>query len=261
MLFALILVSAVKVEGNGKKPPFTKEIPWGVRYGGCRDAVAGQMDWAGERCGGESNDGAYSRKLVPWNSDGGSLAWFDPSGSHGSSFADGNGSPGEAEIYYPNQQSARLMWCHDHALGDRAPERLRGTGVRVHPSRSGRAGAHQEQRHSFPQHPLVSHPQGDVRRVGVLRQRDDVFPGHPRHLLELRSALKIPGGRDPENIPGDSVHRRQIHLHRFFRIKHKRLIGKTISHNRKENTQIKNGPVLTVNYLFSGNHYKDLYSM
>lgn len=55
--------------------------------------------------------------FVPWNSDGGPHAWFSPDGKHGASFQNGNGTPGEALFYYPNQQSARLMWFHDHALG------------------------------------------------------------------------------------------------------------------------------------------------
>jgi spore coat protein A len=55
--------------------------------------------------------------LVPWTSDGGPFTWFAPNGNHGSSFLNGNGIPGQAEYYYPNQQSARLMWYHDHALG------------------------------------------------------------------------------------------------------------------------------------------------
>ena len=56
--------------------------------------------------------------LVPWTTDGGPFAWFAPDGSHGPSFL--NGVPGvkdEAEYYYPNDQSARLAWYHDHALG------------------------------------------------------------------------------------------------------------------------------------------------
>src|SRR6185369_15943862 len=43
--------------------------------------------------------------------------WFSPDGKQGLSFQNGTGTPGEALYYYPNQQSARLMWFHDHALG------------------------------------------------------------------------------------------------------------------------------------------------
>jgi spore coat protein A len=57
---------------------------------------------------------------VPWLSDGGPHAWWDPYGNRGASFMNvlnpklGNN---EGEYYYPNNQSARLMWYHDHALG------------------------------------------------------------------------------------------------------------------------------------------------
>jgi spore coat protein A len=56
--------------------------------------------------------------LVPWNMDGGPFSWFAPDGTHGINFT--NGVPGmldTAEYYYPNNQSTRLMWFHDHALG------------------------------------------------------------------------------------------------------------------------------------------------
>ena len=54
--------------------------------------------------------------LVPWTSDGGPFAWFTPLASpffpktHGVDWQPGDYS-------YPNEQSARLMWYHDHALG------------------------------------------------------------------------------------------------------------------------------------------------
>ncbi len=58
--------------------------------------------------------------LVPWISDGGPYDWFDPNGNVGPSFVNNqvllgsNGVPGQAEYYYPNNQSARLLWYHDH---------------------------------------------------------------------------------------------------------------------------------------------------
>jgi spore coat protein A, manganese oxidase len=62
---------------------------------------------------------------VPWTSDGGPFAWYSPTGTVGAS--DGNsgpsflngvsGSPGMADYYYPNDQSARLAWYHDHSIG------------------------------------------------------------------------------------------------------------------------------------------------
>jgi spore coat protein A, manganese oxidase len=62
--------------------------------------------------------------LVPWISDGGPFDWWGPDGSHGPSFLNGPGSvldpnhllaTNQAEYYYPNNQSARLQWYHDHA--------------------------------------------------------------------------------------------------------------------------------------------------
>jgi spore coat protein A len=62
--------------------------------------------------------------FVPWTSDGSPHAWWDPDGHKGISFVNNQLlRPGqvvpdnEAEYYYPNQQSARLMWYHDHAFG------------------------------------------------------------------------------------------------------------------------------------------------
>ncbi|TWJ18401.1 multicopper oxidase family protein [Geobacter argillaceus] len=63
--------------------------------------------------------------FVPWISDGGPMAFFDPNGNYGPSIASGSTNfykilnpgllSGQGEVYYPNQQSARLMWYHDHA--------------------------------------------------------------------------------------------------------------------------------------------------
>ena len=60
--------------------------------------------------------------LVPWTSDGGPHAWFAPGNSHGASYVDVGISPAplannQAEYYYPLNQSARLLWYHDHAIG------------------------------------------------------------------------------------------------------------------------------------------------
>ena len=60
--------------------------------------------------------------LVPWISDGGPFDWWTPDGKHGASFLNNQVlNPGaainEAEYYYPNSQSARLVWYHDHAFG------------------------------------------------------------------------------------------------------------------------------------------------
>lgn len=60
--------------------------------------------------------------LVPWTSDGGPYSWFTPSATGpnegaGPSFLNPGSQPGQAVYYYPNAQSARLLWYHDHALG------------------------------------------------------------------------------------------------------------------------------------------------
>jgi spore coat protein A, manganese oxidase len=62
--------------------------------------------------------------LVPWISDGGPHAWFDPNGNYGQSVSlsmyrilNPALAPGQAENYYPNDQSARLVWYHDHSWG------------------------------------------------------------------------------------------------------------------------------------------------
>lgn len=59
--------------------------------------------------------------LVPWTSDGGPHAWWDPHGNRGPSFMNPLGAPlaaNEAEYYYPNEQGSRLIWYHDHSFGN-----------------------------------------------------------------------------------------------------------------------------------------------
>ncbi len=59
--------------------------------------------------------------FVPWISDGGPMSWFDPYGNYGPSLAGVEKllNPallaGQTEYYYPNEQSARMLWYHDHA--------------------------------------------------------------------------------------------------------------------------------------------------
>ena len=58
--------------------------------------------------------------LTPWFSDGTPFQWFTPSGMTGPSFMNvpGTNPPtGTATYYYPMDQSARLVWYHDHAIG------------------------------------------------------------------------------------------------------------------------------------------------
>jgi spore coat protein A, manganese oxidase len=63
--------------------------------------------------------------FVPWISDGGPFDWWLPDGSGGLSFQNGKTSifdnlgmvAGQADYFYPNDQSCRLTWYHDHAHG------------------------------------------------------------------------------------------------------------------------------------------------
>jgi spore coat protein A, manganese oxidase len=69
--------------------------------------------------------------LVPWISDGGPFDWWTPDalqsdnvskGTHGASWLNNQvlnpgATKGQSEYYYPNNQSARLVWYHDHAWG------------------------------------------------------------------------------------------------------------------------------------------------
>lgn len=54
--------------------------------------------------------------LVPWTSDGGPFSWFTPQFSFKQRFTHGpDWHPGD--YFYPNGQSARFLWYHDHAMG------------------------------------------------------------------------------------------------------------------------------------------------
>ena len=58
--------------------------------------------------------------FTPWISDGTPFQWFTPNGVHDVSFMNVPGTnplPGTATYYYPMDQSARLVWYHDHAVG------------------------------------------------------------------------------------------------------------------------------------------------
>ncbi|HEY7414621.1 MAG TPA: multicopper oxidase domain-containing protein [Ktedonobacteraceae bacterium] len=64
--------------------------------------------------------------FVPWTSDGGPFAWVTPDGRYGPSVQSKVGNiykllnphlqAGQEEHYYPNDQSARMAWYHDHAM-------------------------------------------------------------------------------------------------------------------------------------------------
>jgi spore coat protein A, manganese oxidase len=77
-------------------------------------------------------EGAHNRISVhlhggftPWVSDGVPHSWWAPDGQRGHSFVDMGptlsntaSAPNAAEFYFPNNQSARVMWYHDHAMGN-----------------------------------------------------------------------------------------------------------------------------------------------
>jgi FtsP/CotA-like multicopper oxidase with cupredoxin domain len=58
--------------------------------------------------------------FTPWFSDGTPFQWFTPGGRTGPSFMNVPGTTppaGTATYWYPMDQSARLLWYHDHAVG------------------------------------------------------------------------------------------------------------------------------------------------
>lgn len=58
--------------------------------------------------------------FTPWFSDGTPFQWFDPTGMTGPSYMavpGTNPAKGSSTYYYPMDQSARLLWYHDHAIG------------------------------------------------------------------------------------------------------------------------------------------------
>ncbi len=59
--------------------------------------------------------------LVPWTSDGGPFHWFTPgeveTGASVIKWLPDNGGVHTTDYWYPNNQSARFMWYHDHAFG------------------------------------------------------------------------------------------------------------------------------------------------
>jgi spore coat protein A len=58
--------------------------------------------------------------FTPWFSDGTPFQWYTPTGLRGPSFLNVPGfitQTGAGSYYFPNDQSARLAWYHDHAIG------------------------------------------------------------------------------------------------------------------------------------------------
>ena len=99
--------------------------------------------------------------LTPWISDGTPHQWTTPASENtpyqkGVSVRNvpdmdgGNEPTGTLTFYYTNEQSARLMFYHDHAQGLTRLERVRGRGGPVRPHRPGRADARQRRAASRP---------------------------------------------------------------------------------------------------------------
>ncbi len=80
-------------------------------------------DWSAVAAGQNNRIAVHTHGgYVPWISDGGPFDWWTPDGVRGLSFMNNTVlNPGaaanEAEYYFPNDQSARLVWYHDHAFG------------------------------------------------------------------------------------------------------------------------------------------------
>ena len=91
--------------------------------------VSADFPDAAARFGGSGHNAATTHLhggFVPWISDGNPMTWFTPTGTYGPSTAAGTSGniyttldpflhPGQAAYYYPNHQSARMLWYHDHA--------------------------------------------------------------------------------------------------------------------------------------------------
>ena len=83
--------------------------------------------------------------LVPWPSDGGPFHWFNNPNNGASpgqrASRTGNGAFGRRlagwldDYYYPNAQSPRFMWYHDHAVGLTRLNPYLGLAERLHPNR------------------------------------------------------------------------------------------------------------------------------
>jgi spore coat protein A len=80
-------------------------------------------DWSGAGGGAKNRIAVHMHGgHVPWLSDGGPFDWWRADGSHGLVWINNRvfnpaAAINEAEYYYPMDQSARLMWYHDHAFG------------------------------------------------------------------------------------------------------------------------------------------------
>jgi len=117
--------------------------------------------------------------LVNWDQDGGPFHWFSNANNggfvHGSSFINGAGS-GAALYDYPNEQSARFIWYHDHAYG------LTPTNANA-----GRATAD----------PITDDAESSLVKSGLLPDIDGAFPVGIPLVIQDKVFWDGPGGHDP----------------------------------------------------------------
>ena len=165
--------------------------------------------------------------FTPWISDGGPFTWFTPDGQYGPSVESTAGNiykllnpglqSGQAEYYYPNHQSARLGWYHDHAHDLTRLECLRRDRQRLHHPRRLRGRPAQQGPADFVENggreiPIVIQDKifvgADIAttdptwRISVPRAGQPVVPAHLR-AETLRSWSLPPQASRPLGYPRD----------------------------------------------------------
>jgi len=98
---------------------FNNNIPGGP---GAKHIIPNDLTIPGANQGNDRLAVHFHGGLVPWISDGGPFDWWQPNGVSGLSFLNNQvlnpaALPGQAEYYYPLNQSARFGWYHDHTFG------------------------------------------------------------------------------------------------------------------------------------------------
>ena len=159
--------------------------------------------------------------VTPWISDGTPHQWITPAGPE--SFTDypegvsvsnvpdmPDYGPGTQTFFYTNQQSARLMWTHDHAWGITRLNVLAGEAAgylvtdddRDGPHRHGR-GARRSRSRNATGHPGQDVRLGERRRGRDVRRRRYATSHDDRSDLELRQV-----GRRGQHLDAACVHAR-----------------------------------------------------
>jgi spore coat protein A, manganese oxidase len=117
----------IAVKGTASRIRFTNALPLGQK-----SIIPNDSTVQNPNLGAPTTEDRTATHLhggfVPWISDGGPFDFWAPNGASGASFLNGpasvldniTGKPmlaGQADYFYPNDQSTRLMWYHDHAYG------------------------------------------------------------------------------------------------------------------------------------------------